>query len=249
MKSNINYLVKAFGNCSRISRNKEVKSLLISSYKRIEQEIKNIQERANAEKEHENFQSLPTSSKQAILKEFDQLIATEKKRLKWFAPFHVAALNETSILSLIADLFKSKEIEYADLFADLYSLAKLHRLVTGVTKYNPEDAHTNVMIVVEMIAEKQCKSFKSGELYTYYNDAKINRGSRRGRDSTLTQTGKIFQLAQKLGMGSYTGAPTSKKIPCVFTVNPDSVLLNWMAKKPSQNDLKCALIALGSKTQ
>ena len=257
-KSNVDYLTEKLVG-KRIFTRKDVVRTLIITDQYITSEIQAINETMKEIVESQEYTSSDPKTQKKMLKASDDRLTSETRRQTWFQPFKNAGINDTKIVDLLFKLFKSKDILYHTIFGDLYSLAKVHRIVTGVVSYTPADAHTNILALVEFIVECDGRNFKNGEFFRFYNTIKIERYEdliRRGiyckkvnKDTTLTQTGKIFRSCARLGIGSLSGSPDSKKNPCTFTINWSSVLLAEIASKPSQKALLALINANTSKVQ
>ena len=254
------YLSTRIKNTSRITKQSEVKSLIKSSFHLIENEISKLQEQLADIKATQDYISSPASIQSQLTDKVSKTLHTEKRRLVWYTPFYNAALDaENGIISLLTKLFKSHECEWCNLFHDLYSLAKLHQIMIGRVAYCPTDANTNVLALVEYIVVCKGKNFRNGSFFTFYNDIKMERQEiliadgyklkRKQRDTTLTQTGKIFRTCAKLGIGKLSSSPDSKTTPCMFSINWDSILLAEIASKPSQGELRALIATHGTKTQ
>ena len=241
--SNISYLTKTLTN-KKVFIRKDVQKILLLAFDRIETKIAEIKKEINNLKTSQSYQTSDLAVQKELLKALDKQLTSEKKRLKWFEPLKTAAINDNQIIDLVFKMFKKKDLEFAECFGDLYSLEKIHQILIGNVAYNPHDANTNILALVEFIIDKNGKPFKTGEFFNFYNDLKSMRGEtdkQKRPDTTLTQTGKIFATCERLGLGSIIGKPNSKVIPAIFTVNFDSVLLNHIASKQSQGALKAII--------
>ena len=237
------YLSSRIKNTSCISTTKEVKSLINSTYLLMECEVEKMQSEIDRIKQTSDYALSHKKVQSDMIDGIAKTLNNEKRRLEWFLPFYVASGDkDNGIINLLVKLFKSHQCEWASLFHDLYSLAKLHRIMIGCVIYNPDDAHTNALALVEYISDNQSDQINIRDFFNYYNGLKIDRHAKRGADTGYTQSGKVFQICAKLGMGYYSGSPTGKdKSACNFFVNKDSELLKWMASKPSQPALKAFL--------
>ena len=254
-KSNVDYLTEKLVG-KRIFTRKDVVRTLIITDQYITSEIQAINDTMAQIVASEEYTSSDPKTQQKMLKSTDARLTSETRRQTWFQPFKLGAINDTKIVDLLFKLFKSKDILYHAIFGDFYSLAKVHRIVTGVVAYCPTDSHTNILALIEFIVECGGKNFTNGQFFKYYNTIKIERYDQLvasgtyckkvNKDQGLTQTGKIFRSCARLGIGSLSGSPDSKKNPCTFKINWDSVLLAEIASKASQSALR-ALIQENSK--
>ena len=257
-KSNIDYLTEKLVG-KRIFTRKDVVRTLILTDQYIASEIQAINETMAQIVTSEEYITSDPKTQKKMLKASDDRLTSETRRKTWFQPFKNAASNDTKIVDLLFKLFKSKDILYHSIFGDLYSLAKVHRIVTGVVAYTPLDSHTNVLALIEFIIERGGENFTNGQFFKYYNTIKLERYDKLiasgiyckkvNKDTTLTQTGKIFRSCARLGIGRLSGSPDSKKNPCTFTINWSSVLLSEIASKPSQKALLALINANTSKVQ
>lgn len=241
--SNISYLTKTLTN-KKVFIRKDVQKIILLAFDRIETKIVEIEKEINNLKTSQSYQTSDLAVQKQLVNALNKQLVSEKKRLKWFEPLKIAAINDTKIIDLVFKMFKKKDLEFAECFGDLYSLEKIHQILIGNVAYNPHDANTNILALVEFIISKNGQPFKTGEFFKFYNGLKATRGEtdkQKRPDATLTQTGKIFATCERLGLGSIIGKPNSKTTPAIFTVNFDSVLLNHIASKQSQTALKAII--------
>ena len=258
-KSNINYLMVILASRKVLIR-KDVGKMILLADQTITNKISSLEADLEAAKKSEEYQQLIGKvEKSDFLKPLANQLRSEKSRLKWFKPLKASAIADSKTIDLLYRMFKAHQLDFMQLFADLYTLEKVNQVLLGQTLYSPLDANTNCCAFLEFLVSKNGKDFQHFEFLSFYNKLKMARQDEyieKGYvfkelfpDTTYTQTQKIFAMWEKLGLGRCLGSPSSKMTPCQFEINWDSVLLSHVAKSDSMAALKTLITINSTKTQ
>ena len=258
-KSNISYLMKTLAPRKVLIR-KDVSKMVLLADETIANKISSLEVDLEAAKKSEEYQQLiGKTEKSAFLKPITNQLRSEKSRAKWFKPLKSSAIADNKTIDLLYRMFKAHELNFMELFADLYTLEKVNQVLLGQTLYTPLDANTNCCAFLEFLVSKKGKNFTHFEFLTFYNNLKMARQDeykKKGfkfkelfRDTTYTQTQKVFHMWEKLGLGRCLGSPSSKLTPCQFEIKWDSTLLAHIAKSESMASLRTLIVTHSTKTQ
>ena len=258
-KSNISYLMKTLAPRKVLIR-KDVSKMVLLADETIANKISSLEvDLEDAQKSEEYQQLIGKVEKAAFLKPITTQLRSEKSRAKWFKPLKANAIADSKTINLLYKMFKVHELDFMQLFADLYTLEKVNQVLLGQTLYTPLDANSNCCAFLEFLVSKNGKDFQHFEFLSFYNKLKMARQDeyiKKGYvfkelfpDTTFTQTQKIFAMWSKLGLGRCLGSPSSKTTPCQFKINWDSVLLAHIAKSESMASLRALIAANGKQVQ